>query len=275
MKAAEHTEAMLAGWQEAHVGRADLAVRRACGAMLWHRDLALEGLPLAWARAENAHGAEVYIRPSRGYDWPLVFLDDVPVGTALQVARHYSGLAIQTSAAGGCHLWLPWPQALDEDSKGQVQRELAGMIGADKGSVSGEHLGRLAGFKNWKRGGCWVNVLKVPGDLQPLGLGLLAAQPRPSVRPRMDAGRSVDRKAPGPPLGIAGSLGQDKAPRGDGSPSGQEWGWVCRMLEAGREPTWIYQELVERARGRRGQDVDRSVRRTIAKAMEKVKAGGR
>ena len=77
MKASWHTETMLAAWRRARVDRADLALRRPSGAMLWQRDLALEDLPMAWARAENAHGAEVYLRPARGRDWPMVFLDDL------------------------------------------------------------------------------------------------------------------------------------------------------------------------------------------------------
>jgi hypothetical protein len=162
MKASWHTETMLTGWQSARVTRADLALRRSSGAMLWQSNLALEELPLAWARAENAHGAEVYIRPARGLDWPMVFLDDVLLEVAMAAARGHGGLAIQTSPAGGCHLWLPCAQNLNEAARHQVQRWLAERIGGDLGSVSGEHLGRLAGFKNWKRGGCWVNVVAFP-----------------------------------------------------------------------------------------------------------------
>ena len=47
MKASWHTETMLAGWQSARVTRADLALRRSSGAMLWQSNLALEELPLA------------------------------------------------------------------------------------------------------------------------------------------------------------------------------------------------------------------------------------
>ena len=86
MRASWHTETMLAAWRSARVDRADLALRRPSGAMLWQANLALDDLPLAWARAENAHGADVYIRPARGLDWPMVFLDDVVLQVAKQVA---------------------------------------------------------------------------------------------------------------------------------------------------------------------------------------------
>ena len=68
---------------------------------------------------------------------------------------------------------------------------------------------------------------------------------------------------------------QDDAAKGtrtgaDGSPSGQEWGWVCRMLEAGWDPERVYQGLIQQARSRRGPDVERYARRTIQRAMAKV-----
>ena len=259
MKASWHTETMLTGWQSARVTRADLALRRSSGAMLWQSNLALEELPLAWARAENAHGAEVYIRPARGLDWPMVFLDDVLLEVAMAAARGHGGLAIQTSPAGGCHLWLPCAQNLNEAARHQVQRWRAERIGGDLGSVSGEHLGRLAGFKNWKRGGCWVNVVAFPESrtTAPLPMAVPADLMLPGGDPRQR--RAQDDAAKG------------TRPGGDVSPSGQEWGWVCRMLEAGWDPERVYQGLIQQARSRRGPDVERYARRTIQRAMAKVR----
>ena len=77
-------------------------------------------------RAANAHCAEVYIRPARGFDWPMVFLDDVATPIALEAVDRHGGLAAQTSPAGGCHLWLPFTRPLDEDGRHRVQRWLAG-----------------------------------------------------------------------------------------------------------------------------------------------------
>ena len=259
MKASWHTETMLAGWQSARVTRADLALRRSSGAMLWQSNLALEELPLAWARAENAHGAEVYIRPARGLDWPMVFLDDVLPEVAMAAARGHGGLAIQTSPAGGCHLWLPCARNLNEAARHRMQRWLAEGMGGDLGSVSGEHLGRLAGFKNWKRGGCWVNVVAFPEDR--------TNAPLPLTVPAdlMETGGDTRQHRP------QDNAAKDTRPGGDVSPSGQEWGWVCRMLEAGWDPERVYQSLIQQARSRRGPDVDRYARRTIQRAMAKVR----
>lgn len=272
MKASEHTEAMLAGWKVANVDRADLAVRRPCGAMLWQRNRVLEGLPLAWAKAENAHGAEIYIRPARGFDWPMVFLDDLPVSVAQQMAWDHGAMVVQTSFAGGCHAWIPCALALDEAARHRVQRWLARKMGADFGSVSGEHLGRLAGFKNWKRGGCWVNVLAFPTDPShiPANLSLDLCQ-----RMRWQGELSPESLKPAQPTPEEPLLGKFlerpmNPATGDASPSGREWGWVCRMLETGRDPEWITLNLVARAWSRRGQDAERYARRTVEKAMEKV-----
>jgi len=253
MRAADHTQQMLHGLAVLRVCRADLAVRRSDGAMLWRRDQPLEGLPLGWARAENAHGGEVYIRPARGFAWPLVFLDDLPVPVARQLALAYGAMVIQTSLAGGCHVWLPCDRDLDEDARLQAQRGLAARFGADKASVSGEHLGRLAGFKNWKRGGCWVNLL----------CGMDGSHRFP-VQPA---------KAPSPPRSTHTDPPRTQASgmAGDGSASAQEWGWVCRLLEAGQTPEQVYRMLVERAASRRRSDVERYARRTVEKALARTR----
>jgi hypothetical protein len=66
---------------------------------------------------------------------------------------------VKTSQEGGCHIWLSCTCNLGEWERHQAQRWLAPLAGADIASTSGEHLGRLAGFKSWKRNGTWVNVV--------------------------------------------------------------------------------------------------------------------
>jgi hypothetical protein len=235
---------MLRWWSTVGVTSADLAVRRADQAMLWHRDAPLADLPLAWARAENARRADVYVRPARGHSWPLVFLDDLPSPTAAAVARKYDCLVVHTSPQGGCHLWLRCSQALDEDQRRRAQRWLARRVAADPASTSGEHLGRLAGFKNWKRDGVWVNVLGCH----------LRGRPWP---PRLDEGGGG---APSPATAVTSTTV-------DCSASANEWGWVCGLLDAGCDPADVHRRLADRARPRRGDDTDRYARRTVARAV--------
>jgi hypothetical protein len=235
---------MLQWWQRTGVGRADLALRRTDGKMLWHHDLSLADLPLAWARSGNAHGWDVYIRPARGHSWPLVFLDDVRPELALGIAAKYSALIVETSSAGGCHVWLRCARLLDEAERKLAQRSLATRVAADPGSVSGEHLGRLAGFKNWKRTGCWVNIVAA-SDVR-------VWEPCAAQAPALSRRAQAPSRSSGCP---------------DNSESAREWGWVCGLLEAGYDPDTVYCRLVQKARPRRGDDAERYARHTISRAL--------
>lgn len=246
---------MLGWWRRARVDRVDLAVKRSAESMVWHHDLQTNALPLGWMRAENVRRAEVYIRPARHYEWPLVFLDDVPTPMARAVARKYDALLVKTSSAGGCHVWLTCSRPLDELGRYRAQRWLAGQIDSDLGSVSGEHLGRLAGFKNWKRAGIWVNVLNSSLQGRPW-LPVLPESSHTSGHP--DSSRATDD----PHL----SRSSDR----DCSDSGREWGWVCGALEAGLDPASVEQRLAERAKERRGKDLDRYVQATLSNALRHI-----
>jgi hypothetical protein len=181
-----------------------------------------------------------------------VFLDDLPVPVARQLALAYGAMVVQTSPAGGCHVWLPCDRGLDEEARLQAQRGLAARFGADKASVSGEHLGRLAGFKNWKRSGCWVNLL----------CGMDGAHRFPVQPMEPPAPPGSIRSEPPRPAARGGT--------GDGSASAMEWGWVCHLLELGQAPDKVYQMLVDRAASRRGSDVERYARRTVERALART-----
>lgn len=255
MRAQLHTQRMLRWWRETGIDRADMAVMRPRGGMIWHYDLALDSLPLPWARAQNVRQAEVYIRPARGYSWPLVLLDDVAAPLAGRVARKYEALVVETSPVGGCHIWLGCDRPLAEDARRESQRLLARRLAADPGSVSGEHLGRLAGLRNWKRGGTWVNVLAAsrhgrlwnPADALP--------DPEPMCMP-------VSR--PDTPVRDPSQL--------DSSASGREWGWVCGLLKAGCSPSDVHARLLDAARSRRGADAERYAHRTLHQALGRVRS---
>ena len=224
--------------------------------MLWHADRPLATLPLPWARAHNVRNADVYVRPARGYRWPLVFLDDVPCSAAAAVPRNNAALLIHTSAAGGCHIWLRCSLPLDEDERHRAQRYLAPRLGADLGSISGEHLGRLAGFKNCKRAGVWVNVLQA-SELAPW-------QPAPALaQPPSPAGQ---RRLYGSPPGSAA----DGVHATDTSASGADWAFTCSLLEAGCDPCLVHARLVQRARERRATDAERYARHTLRRALSRL-----
>lgn len=257
MQAMSQTRAMIAWWTSVGIDRADLAVRRRDGSMIWHFDLELDLLPLAWARAENVRRADVYVRPARTGEWPLVFLDDVDADRARAVARKYAALVVRTSIEGGCHVWLASDRPLREEERGVAQRWLAQRISSDPASVSGEHLGRLPGFKNWKRAGTWVNLLVTSS---------------PAGR-RWDAETATaPASEPNPPASGTEShpVGEAQASGRDTSDSGREWGLVCGALEAGYDAGLVFDRLVHRARPRKGRQVERYAQRTVERALAHV-----
>lgn len=242
---------MLRFWSQVGITAVDVAVHRASGAMIWHREGTPRQLPLRWLRAENVRHAEIYIRPARSSPWPMVLLDDVERRLAQRIAQHYAALVVNTSPAGGCHLWLRLTRALDQHQRYQAQRWLIPRVNADLGSVSGEHLGRLAGTRNWKRGGVWVNVVN------PDPLPRPAWDPTPALLPATPPLRPITPPHP---------LNHNTT---DSSESGREWGWVCGTLEAGTDPEIVYRRLLDRASHRRGGDAERYARYTLQRALQR------
>lgn len=212
----------------------------------------LRSVHIAWLRAENARNCDIYFRPFRRQAWPVVFLDDLPPRIALKIGGKYRAAVIETST-GRCHLWLVTTRSLDEDERTVVQRDLVARLqgAADPGSVSGDHWGRLPGFRNHKPGrDCWVNLL-----------ALTKANPySPSLDPPIST--PTRPKAHHPPCKPIAK------PDGDGvDMSRLEWGWVCGCLESGLPSSWVLDQLIERARARRGdKDAIRYARHTVAKA---------
>ena len=258
MNAQQQTRTMLDWWQRLGITRMDMAIRRPDGVMMWRQELLLSCRELAWARSCNADGSDIYVRPSRSHAWPVVFLDDVNPAMAIRVSKKYRALIVRSSTEGGCHVWLACTRPLPESKRKTAQRWLAGRIGADRASTSGEHLGRLAGFKNWKREGQWVNVLALSDD-------------RARWCPITDERAAVASQERHLRTGLPRQATR-ASHNGDQSQSAKEWGWVCGSLEAGADPDWICGQLTKQAYKRRGADADRYARLTIRRAIIAVES---
>lgn len=169
----------------------------------------------------------------------------------MRVAQKYAALVVHTSPAGGCHLWLRLTRALDQHQRYLAQHWLIPKLNADIGSVSGEHLGRLAGMRNWKRAGVWVNIVN----------------PDPPRRPAWDPAPALQLPSPLPqPMTPPPSRQYDDNGH-DNSESAREWGWVCGALEAGLDPKIVYHRLLERTSQRRGRDAQRYAQYTLQRAL--------
>jgi hypothetical protein len=103
----------------------------------------------SWGWAHNREGQNIHMRPATGPAWPVVILDDVPLPKAKKIARKYATLVIETSA-DNCQVWIATTTFLYVEERASVQRAIALRINADPCSVSGDHFGRAAGFRNRK-----------------------------------------------------------------------------------------------------------------------------
>lgn len=249
--------AFLAWFLEMDIDRFDLAVQRRHGPRAlflapsytghWYLDhLRLRRL-LPWLRAENVHGADIYFRPHAKTPWPVVFLDDLPTPFAARVAHKYRANVIETSL-GRTHVWLATTKPLDPTQRTQAQRFLVTKLRglADRGSISGDHWGRLPGMRNRKPGrNGWVN-LHTQSRRRPWTPSLLETTPLPSGDPRA----------------------KERSRHDDASRS--EWGWVMGCLENGIPSQVVLARLIERASPRRGHDTERYARRTLARACRRL-----
>lgn len=226
---------------------------------------------LGWAWHENQQRAEVYIRPARWMpdgtpaSWPVVFLDDVTPAQAEKIAGEFAAAVIETSP-GRCHVWLAVSRPLDETERKAIQQQLIVEHGGDAGSVSGEHLGRLPGFKNNKRGGVFVNIKTIgAGKLYPVG----DLDSFPTAAGSGNGGACASKEA----LCVYESLG------GWSSESEREFGHVIGRLRwfSQHNPSQLDEEaarltagLIEKARARGKRDPEDYAERTVTAALARL-----
>lgn len=207
---------------------------------------------LPWLRFENSRTAGAYFRPARGQAWPLLFLDDVPPSEAQRLAETYSAALIETSP-GRYHVWLTTDRALNERERYLAQAALVRQTGADPGSVSGEHWGRLPGFKNRKPGKeNWVNLRRLTTN-KPFQWALSPESACCMADERLERRTGIKQSA----------VERDE--------SAAEWKFVRSALEAGISPDVVQRQLLEHCATRRGQDARRYAELTMRKACAKRK----
>lgn len=115
-------------------------------------------------RAVNTVGVEearrplnVYICSAKSQPQSWLMMDDLTIEQCREIAGNRTAMIIQTSATSH-HLWLATSRPVSVAERKLCQQVLQKKYGGDEGSVSGDHFGRLAGFKSIKRN-CWVNLI--------------------------------------------------------------------------------------------------------------------
>ena len=147
----------------------------------------------------NVAGRDIYIAPVR--NGGLILIDDLSAATLMSMRADglASALTVETSPAN----FQAWIRVADGELPRElataVSRELAIRYGGDRGSVGGEHLGRLAGYSNQKQNRTlpdgrhpWVRLHEAEGRLAPAADRLLEA-----IRSRLQAERSVQPQTTG------------------------------------------------------------------------------
>ena len=253
----------------AGIDRFDLGLMRP-GGVFWQNgigNLDLDGVlkRLPWLRSENAKGSEIYFRPERGGAWSVIVLDDLTTCQVSKLSKKYPCWVVKTSEDRH-HAWILTDGApLKTSHRFGVQRRLAGIGWGDPAAVSGDRFGRIPGFKNWKRGGVWVNLVSSPDLILPqfdpwtgdFGLGRQDRDDPPSER---DGNRDGNAR----PHGSAGPrfCGEDA------SESGKEFGWACGFLRTGGTAEEAIRRIEDRARARGKRSPENYARRTVESAKK-------
>jgi hypothetical protein len=211
---------------------------------------------LKWLRAKNMEGYQIYARP---VGWRYVLLDDI-TPEALPHALQLRPCIVMETSPKNYQAWL----RLEEEPGSRAEalaicRELAGMLGADRGSAEPDHVGRLPGFTNRKekyrmaKGFPFVRLWQAQPCLTPF-------QPKGTFEPAQSA------PVHGYPSnnGVLNGAGQDR--------SRADFNLACMLVRQGKSDAHIRERLEatsEKAQGRR----DDYIGRTIYNARRAV--GGR
>lgn len=265
MNAREHTYVFLSWMERTGIDQLDFAVswRSNDGAFLPTRapvTIANVGKQLSWFASQNIAradkvGADIYVRPARGNKWPVVMLDDLTRSIAAEIVSRHDSCKIETSK-NNYQVWIRTDRAISESERLAMQQSLIQKYGGDPGSASGEHFGRLPGFRNHKpgRGGFWVSVRSAATDQEPLQV----------LAPLYQTTTS-------PPLG--GRVhSASKLDSGSHDPSRSEFGYCCKALKAGLPLPHVRAAITAHAMSRRGADTGRYVERTLQRACAAVGA---
>jgi len=260
----------------AEVDAIDLGMRSATGSFQIFAgcgicDPALDDA-LAACRNRNSRDCDVYFRPARGQPASIVMIDDLDRTTALRLADGHPHMLVETSPAN-FQVWLKTDRPLDEIGRKSVQIALVARHGGDPGSVSGEHFGRIPGFKNRKPKYKfpWVNLVQYDSESPALDVsdllspqGACALEPAagvPSIHPTGDA----------PP---ARSPTPASASASDSPESHREFKYACESLRHNVNRDAIISNIAARAlsRGKRrtATAAEQYAARTVAAAERAV-----
>ena len=211
---------------------------------------------LPWARARNAAGLNIWVRPASLLpEHPYLMLDDLSRERAAAILQKYAGAVVETSP-GNTQAWLRCSRPMDREQRQNVLRRLVAIVGSDSGAISEPRWGRLPGFQQRKPGKSgWTNLLNI------------SAKPPFDPAPYLDQEPSVVASLPAArAAGVVPSYlsGEDQSRR--------EFGVACKMIREGVAPALIVahiQAMVDASGRRKSRDY---AKRTVAAAFRAVRS---
>ena len=227
---------------------------------------------LSWIRMSNAQGSDIYFRPHKDSVHPIIFLDDVPTGKAIKVAKKYTTCVVETSR-NNTQIWLATDKALDKDERRIAQKSLSAKGYTDPGSISGDHLGRLCGVKSQKHSS-WINLIKISSEKSYTPIEDSKSNISPPTYTMannylINESITLSQKMGFNKGGVCASKKISSIT--DSSPSGKEFGWVLGMFRAGIEYATIKEKLYVEAINRGKPNAKKYVEYTLQKAIAMVK----
>jgi hypothetical protein len=197
---------------------------------------------MKWCRYKNYKGSDIFIRPHRYDKQPIIFLDDLTLKKAMIVSRKYRSLLIETSP-NNTQVWVSLERRLSEGERKVLQEHISTLGFTDKGSISGEHLGRLCGFKSQKRN-YWVKHFSESNSKR---------YDPPDLR-----------VSPFPQGGACANIRQE----GQSSLSEKDFSWVLSETRKGIRPDDLIQSLATSAEARGKPAPMKYAVRTVRRAIE-------
>jgi hypothetical protein len=198
---------------------------------------------MKWCRFKNYNGSDIFIRPHRHDKQPVIFLDDLTLDKAMLVSKKYRSLLIETSP-NNTQVWVSLEKSISEKDRKLLQEHISTLGFTDKGSISGEHLGRLCGFKSHKRN-YWVKYVKESSSKQ-YEPPILKLSPFPQ----------------------GGACAKIRHEEGAPSQSEKDFSWVLSEIRKGNCPNKIISFLAASAEARGKPAPMKYATRTVRRAIE-------
>lgn len=224
----------------------------------------------------------IYISSAVSLPQSWLLLDDLGIEECQQIAGKRTNMVIQTSP-GRHHLWLATSRPVSVVERKVCQQVLQQKFGGDAGSVSGDHFGRLCGFKNIKRN-CWVNFISESTSDRRADIDkLLILATEMGLSPFSSPSGVCDSSSPqacvsSSPQGVAPQarpLSHSHNVSSSLSPSGRdeskaEFGWACGWLSKNLNLADGIARLTQRAADRHKPKPEQYARRTFDKAARSI-----